>query len=80
MIGLSLGNSGGYFRGSKLGAYRVSVDGTLVGQDLGADKGYVVETIVDQYLGDTAKVPLGSSICGTIGFIGGEDLGLTYYR
>ena len=41
---------------------------------------YLDRACVGQYLGYITELPLGSYVVGVVGFIGGEDLGLTYGR
>ena len=68
-----MGNSDENFLGSS--------DGTLVCfRRHGIDKGYVYRIRFSQDIGDKTEVTLGTSVGGNVGFIGCEELVLTYGR
>ena len=68
-----MGNSEETFLGSS--------DGTLVRlRRHGTDKGYVYRILLPQDIGDRTEVTLGTSFGGNVGFIGCEELLLTYGR
>ena len=68
-----MGNSEEIFLGSR--------DGTLVRVIRhGTDKGYVYMILLPQDIGDRTEVTLGTSFDGNVGFIGCEELVLTYRR